>query len=424
MTPRKILFWIHLIAGCTAGLIILLMSATGVLLTYERQMVSSIERDGLRLQVARKAQKGQMPLPLEQLLAKVSAGAALPPNAAVVMRGDATAEPVELNFGREGVLYADPYTGEILSHGSPDTRKFFQRVTAWHRWLGQQGGRSPARAVTGASNLLFLVVVCSGLFIWLPRTWSKQSVRAVTWFRGGLSGKARDFNWHNTIGIWSLVPLFFVVSSAVPMSYTWANDLLYTMTGNEPPRPPGPQEGRAKKDGPREERAGKPKNGARPGESGGERREGEGRSREARSADAFTGIDAGYETVLARAGSWQSITMRLPNNANAPLAFTIDEGTGGQPQLRRTVTLERGTNQVVREETFASNNLGRRLRMWARFVHTGEAFGIVGQTIAGIASLGACVLCYTGIALAIRRWAAWRARRKTKVEEKETVMVA
>ena len=39
----------------------------------------------------------------------------------------------------------------------------------------------------------------------------------------------------------------------------------------------------------------------------------------------------------------------------------------------------------------------------ARFLHTGEYFGVVGQTVAGVVSLLACVLVYTGIVLAWRR---------------------
>ncbi len=38
-----------------------------------------------------------------------------------------------------------------------------------------------------------------------------------------------------------------------------------------------------------------------------------------------------------------------------------------------------------------------------RFAHTGEEYGVVGQTIAGLASLAACFLVYTGFALAWRR---------------------
>jgi uncharacterized iron-regulated membrane protein len=41
---RKILFWAHLTAGLTAGSLILLMSVTGVLLTYERQLIASSDR--------------------------------------------------------------------------------------------------------------------------------------------------------------------------------------------------------------------------------------------------------------------------------------------------------------------------------------------------------------------------------------------
>jgi hypothetical protein len=36
--------------------------------------------------------------------------------------------------------------------------------------------------------------------------------------------------------------------------------------------------------------------------------------------------------------------------------------------------------------------------------------GVVGQTIAGIVTLGSVFLVWTGIALALRRFTAWRAR--------------
>ena len=40
---RRILFWAHLSCGVSFGLIILLMSATGVLLTYEHQSEKGLE---------------------------------------------------------------------------------------------------------------------------------------------------------------------------------------------------------------------------------------------------------------------------------------------------------------------------------------------------------------------------------------------
>jgi uncharacterized iron-regulated membrane protein len=52
--------------------------------------------------------------------------------------------------------------------------------------------------------------------------------------------------------------------------------------------------------------------------------------------------------------------------------------------------------------------------MLLRFIHTGEVAGIPGQTIAGIASAGAAVLVYTGLALSWRRFRAWLARRRSR----------
>ena len=47
MTIRSLIFWLHLTAGVVAGTVVLVMSVTGVLLTYEKQMVAWAERSPL-----------------------------------------------------------------------------------------------------------------------------------------------------------------------------------------------------------------------------------------------------------------------------------------------------------------------------------------------------------------------------------------
>ena len=131
----------------------------------------------------------------------------------------------------------DAYTGEVLGEANQGVRTFFRTVTEWHRWFGAKPDkRSTPRAITGAANLAFLGLVISGLYLWMPRQWTWRHVQPVLWFRGRLTGKARDFNWHNVIGFWSAVPLFFIVISGAVMSYPWANNLIYTLTGDKPPR--------------------------------------------------------------------------------------------------------------------------------------------------------------------------------------------
>ena len=49
-------------------------------------------------------------------------------------------------------------------------------------------------------------------------------------------------------------------------------------------------------------------------------------------------------------------------------------------------------------------------RRWVRFLHTGEALGLPGQTLAGLASAAAALLVWTGLSLALRRFMRWRVR--------------
>jgi uncharacterized iron-regulated membrane protein len=376
MSLRTVLFWTHLLAGVVAGIVILVMSVTGVLLTYEKQMVAWAEQ-----LPADSVPSGAERLPVESLLASARAARPEATPTAVTIKADRQA-PVTVAFGREGQVLINPYSGAVAGEGAVRLRAFFRSVTDWHRWLAMSGEqRATGRAITGAANLLFLIIAVTGACLWLPRTWTWVQIRAVAWFRGGLRGKARDFNWHNVVGLWSVVPLFVVVLSGVVISYPWAGDLVYRVMGEAPPA------------------SGRPA--AAPG----------GRGRQARAAVLS---DAGLEAVLTRAtgqlDAWRAISLRIPDAAQTPVVVTVDHGQPGQPHLRETLTFDRATGDPVRRETFADASAGRRARMVLRFAHTGEILGIPGQTIAGLVSAGGALLVYTGIALSLRRFAAWRRR--------------
>ena len=379
---RRVIFWCHLAAGVCAGVVILIMSVTGVLLAYERQLTRWADTRGYA--VARPGGDAAR-LPLEALLAKAREGQTAAPTA-VTLHADA-AEPATVTFQGGRSLFVNPYTGEVLGEGSTRVRAFFRAVTDWHRWLGASGeSRAAGRAVTGASNFIFLFIVMSGFYLWWPRKWTKQSLRAVTWFRRMQTARARDFNWHNVVGFWSALPLFVVVLSAVVISYTWASNLVYKLAGEEPPaqqQRPGPPGG-----------AGQQQPGA---------------------ALPLEGLDALLVKAERQVEGWRTITVQLPPKADAPVNFAIDRGNGGQPQLRAQLALDRATGEVVRWEPYSNNSLGRRMRSWLRFAHTGEVYGLVGQTVAALASAGGALLVYTGLALALRRLLAWLSRRRALV---------
>jgi uncharacterized iron-regulated membrane protein len=385
---RKTFFWLHLIAGIGAGLVVLVMSVTGVLLTYERQILAYADRG----QTIQKAANTPRRTPAELIEMAAAAGHDSP--ATITLRSSPT-EPAQLSYGQES-LYLDPYTGAIVGKGSLQAHEFFRAVRNWHRWLAAEGeARETARAVTGASNLAFLFLIMSGFYLWWPRQWTSRHLRAISWFRGGLSGRARDFNWHNTIGLWCVAPLFVVVLGGAVISYPWASNLVYELTGSPAPATRGKKAGAAgKKGGPRPARQG--------GEAG---------AAADRQPD-FAAIDRLWPQAEKRVAGWKSISLRLPESDRAPLVFTIDTGDGGQPQKRSTLTLDQRTGEQREWTTFADGNPGQRLRSWLRFTHTGEYYGKFGQTVAGIASAGGAVLVWTGFAMAMARLSAWIGRRR------------
>jgi len=357
---RKIIFWLHLIGGVTAGVIILLMSLTGVILTYERQMLEAADTPSF---TAPSGERLSVELLAEKARAAAPDGAAL---SGLTLNSDPTV-PASAAFGRD-TAWLHPYTGEKLEAGAPGLRQFFRTVTDLHRWVAMSGDSRPTgKAITGAANLVFLFLVVSGLYLWFPRQWKWSSFRPVLWFRGKLSGKARDWNWHNVLGFWSCVPLFFIVVTAALISYPWATGLLYNAFGETPP------------------------GGARPPE----------RSNAPASSPDMQGLNALWAKAEAASPGWQTISLRLPADKSA--VFTVMGGHRGRPDLRSTLTLDPQTAAVTAAEKFDDFSPARKTRTWGRWLHTGEAGGVVGQTIAGLASLAGVILVWTGLALAWRR---------------------
>jgi len=305
-------------------------------------------------------------------------------------------------------LFVDPYTGAVLGEGNGQgVRAFFRVMVEWHRYVAASGASRPlGRAVTGASNLAFLFIVVSGLFLWWPRSLKWSALRSITWFKGGLQGKARDFNWHNTIGFWSAIPLAIIVAGGVVISYPWATGLVYRAYGEAPPPPAG---GAAARGGGPGGAAGAGTRGGGPGSRGAGAEAGN-RAERARPQIAGVQLDAMIATAATQMPDWKTISVALPA-ANAPrVVLTLDSGDGGQPQKRATLTLDRRNGETVRWEPFSSQSPGRQARTWLRFAHTGEVYGLTGQTLAGLVTGGGAVLVWTGIALALRRFAAWRKR--------------
>lgn len=410
---RTLIFWMHLVAGLVAGIAIGIMCFTGAAIGFEKQLVDWAERDARHVAVPADTTR----LPLRTLLENARAANPDARPSGITVSADPQ-DAVVLALGRDGALYANPYTGEIRTPASTQMHDFMHVMEDWHRVLALSGDNRPiGKAINGACNLAFFVLAVSGLYLWWPRSWSWRGFKAIALVNFKFAGKARDFNWHNAIGLWCAPILIVLTLTAVPISYRWGANLIYTIAGETPPAPaqgPGAAPAVPAFDLKR------PSPDARP-----------------LSQDALIAV------AQKQFPNWQQISLRTGGNQRGaaapaqrndarpaapigenpnsktenPAAGAAGERRAPQPATltvkipgtwprtaTTTLTLNPFTGEVLKTEGYADLSTARQIRSWTRFLHTGEALGWIGQLIATLACLGGCFLVYTGVALSWRRF--------------------
>ncbi len=359
---RKTLFWIHLGCGVCVGLIVAMLSLTGIILAYEKQILNWVdasnfeyngpEREPIDLGLMVERAQSQIPRPLSLVRIPVDPEA-----------------PYSVDVVRTPYL-VNQFTGELMdaheaSHG------FFAAVTRFHRWFNlSDEAQARGQTIVAFSNAVFAFLLVSGLYLWFPRRLKWRAFRKVLVFRSDLKGKARDFNWHHVFGFWSLAPLFVVVMSGVFISYpsvsAWFQGLV---VGTE-------------RTGAAANEAG-PINTAVP------------------NAEPM-GLDELRRLGETLGGGWNFMEIPLPISGPTALV-SLDYGSGRAPQQETTFVVDRYSGDVLDSYSYAQRPLAQTIVAWIRYAHTGEAFGLPGQTIAGIVSLTSLLMVWTGLALAYRR---------------------
>jgi uncharacterized iron-regulated membrane protein len=376
---RSALFWLHLATGVVCGLVIAMLCFTGTALAFEKELIAWAERDARRIEVP----AGDAPrLGVDELAARVRA--AFPdarPGSIVVSRDPQTA--VAFTINRTEGYHANPYTGEVRRPASHAVGRFMQTMFEWHRYLGFSGAKSRpnGKLVTGIANIAFCFLGISGLVLWWPRSFSWRAFRPAIWFTQNTSPRARDWNWHNTLGFWCAPVLITLTLTAMPISFQWAARLTYILTGTPLPAS-GPQSSGAP---PTIAPVPVPASAARP-----------------------VSRDSLLATVQRELPAWRTVTFRFAHRPDAakPAAasFTVREAGTWPRTATTTLQFDPFTGALLQRDGYADLPAARKVRAWSRYLHTGEALGGFAQFIAALASLGGVILAWTGLALAFRRF--------------------
>lgn len=364
MNSRRIFFWFHLIIGCSAAIFIFLMSITGVGLTYERQLIKAAELAEFPNVPSEDASR----LSLDHII-EISKNYETK-KAMSISFSDEVNSPFVLKEGRKTLAYLNPFTGSELQEPGAETKQFLGKLRAFHRWLTFDGQFSETgRWINGVSNIIFFLLAITGLYLWLPAKFKKRAFKhKLILTKNHASPQARDYQWHNTFGFYMAPILIVIIFTAFFFSFKWPGNTLKTYVSTQEAVFPQVQT-----------------------------------LKEEAIAQQLS-MQTLLATIKNASLNWQSISISLSNTPKNIQIFDVDMGNGGEPQKRKSVFIDTITGSVIGEKGFNDYSNYRKVRSYIRFLHTGEIYGLVGQTLAGIASLLACLLTYTGIAMSLRRW--------------------
>lgn len=369
MKIRRFIFWFHLICGLCVGSVLFIVAFTGVILSFRPQIIHFFEWKRSHVAVADSVER----LGLDDLLYLASQVSPREKIIGLTVDSDRYAS-LYVQLNPENGFFLDPYTGKYLGKRST-IREIFNKVEDWHRYLGFQGHyRSIGHVIKKGCNVAFLLLFLAGIYLWWPKILRWPAIRNVVLFNQGAKGNAADWNRHNVVGIWCAPFLLVSALTGIVMSYGRANVFISRAIHCKELRSD--------------------------------------RSVVSSSFDLNTGqlvvqgaygsplsLELLFKKVTQAVPDWKTVTLRLPINGERVNALVLQGGV-----YSTHLVLNAFTGDFIRSEQFTQLDPRRQTKIWIEYIHTGQAFGILGQCAMGMGTIGALYLVWTGFAMAWRRF--------------------
>lgn len=227
---KKILRTLHTWLSVPLGLFITLVAFSGAMLVFETEVTELCRRDVFFVEHP----EGK-PLPVDQVLARV--GATLPDSVTItgvsVPDEPARTWQVSLSKPRRASLYVNPYTGEVT--GRNERLPFFDTMMRLHRSLlgpsRDSDGPAWGKWLVGISTLALVVVLLTGLFLWLPRARRSPLKSLSISVRQGWPRFWHDL--HVAGGVYATLFLLALALTGLTWSFAWYRTGFYALFGVE-----------------------------------------------------------------------------------------------------------------------------------------------------------------------------------------------
>ncbi|MCU4377668.1 sulfite reductase flavoprotein subunit alpha [Acinetobacter haemolyticus] len=367
---KKVFFQIHWFLGITAGLILSLMGITGAIYSYDQQILKWINQESYVVEVVNtpKLTPAQLYQHFNQQQPEIEINS-------ITIAADPTASST-VNIKKEGArrgynMMVNPYTAEILPEVKG--REFFQFIQRLHRNLtaGEYGAQ-----ITGASTLMLIFFVLSGLYLRFPK---KHSLKQWLFIKPKLKG--RNFIWdlHAVVGTWVVIFYLLFACTGLYWSYDWWRAGMFKVMGVEQPQRHQQNHDQNKKEQP--DLSNQQVN------------------------TILTQVWTGVNTNIGR--EYSSLTLHIPKIADQKVEVTFIDPTPQHERARNQAIYNYQSHQFEKLDLYEDKKLNEKIMSSMLPVHRGSFFGSTYQFIAMLASLTMPLFFVTG-------WMLYLKRRKQK----------
>ncbi|ENW21709.1 PepSY domain-containing protein [Acinetobacter haemolyticus] len=367
---KKVFFQIHWFLGITAGLILSLMGITGAIYSYDQQILKWINQESYVVEVVNtpKLTPAQLYQHFNQQQPEIEINS-------ITIAADPTASST-VNIKKEGArrgynMMVNPYTAEILPEVKG--REFFQFIQRLHRNLtaGEYGAQ-----ITGASTLMLIFFVLSGLYLRFPK---KHSLKQWLFIKPKLKG--RNFIWdlHAVVGTWVVIFYLLFACTGLYWSYDWWRAGMFKVMGVEQPQRHQQNHDQNKKEQP-----------------------------DLSNQQVNTILTQAWTGVNANIGrEYSSLTLNIPKLADQKIELTFIDPTPQHERARNQAIYNYQSHQFEKLDLYEDKKLNEKIMSSMLPVHRGSFFGSTYQFIAMLASLTMPLFFVTG-------WMLYLKRRKQK----------
>ncbi|MBC5992471.1 PepSY-associated TM helix domain-containing protein [Pontibacter cellulosilyticus] len=228
---RKLIIQLHLWIGLTTGAVLAVVGVTGSVYTFQPELTRMLYSD-----LYTSTASGVLPKPAEVVFKAAEKHFGAPVTNALFPLRELENYAFKVKGKKEWVFF-DASTGAYL--GEMEKRRgILDTVLEIHRQLtlGEIGS-----TITGICSLLLaLVLVSSGLYLWLPR--KKKKLKAGLTFKRNASSKRRNYDIHNVLGFYFSLPLFIAATTGLYFAFPEQVQAVADVLTNSKAKTPNPKE--------------------------------------------------------------------------------------------------------------------------------------------------------------------------------------